>query len=114
MTFESAEDVWHIVDLLLKETESLNNRDGSEYDPIANAIAQIPFFACSNHLVEPKYLKLLNKYVYCKETGVPPYPGTYGEQPASWVRQFFLIKNALAKKEKLALDKARREAKRGK
>ena len=48
------------------------------------------------------------------ETGTPAYPGSYGEQPANWIRHFFLIKNALAKQEKKMHEDMRRKAKIGK
>ena len=91
--------------------KTLNKQKGSNFDPIANVITQIPFFGCYNHIREPKYLKLVNKYVYCTETGTPAHTGGYGDQPATWVEYFFIIKNALAKKEKQMHDKMNREAK---
>lgn len=112
--FKSKEDVWSVIDLLLQETEDLNKIRGNDYDPVSNLVSQIPFFTCYNHVVEPEYFKLVNKYVYCIETSTPAHPGSYGEQPASWIRQFFLIKNAFAKKEKQMHDKVKREAKIGK
>jgi len=45
--------------------------------------------------------------VYCKDNNVPPYKGSYGEQPALWVETYFLIKSALAKKEKTMIDKSK-------
>jgi len=109
--FESKEDIWEVIDLLLKETKTLNKQKGSEFDPIANVISQIPFFGCYNHIREPKHLKLINKYIYCTETGTPAHTGGYGDQPATWVEYFFIIKNALAKKEKQLHDKMNRKAK---
>ena len=112
--FESKDDIWEVVDLLIEETNNLNKQKGSDFDPISNVVSQIPFFGCPNHLIEPKYLKLLNQYLYCIETGTPAYPGSYGEQPASWIRHFFLIKSALAKQEKQMHEEMRRKAKIGK
>ena len=109
--FESKDDVWEVIDLLLQETKTLNKQKGKDFDPIANVITQIPFFGCYNHIRESKYLKLVNKYVYCTETGTPAHTGGYGDQPATWVEYFFIIKNALAKKEKQMHDKMNREAK---
>jgi hypothetical protein len=54
-------------------------------------------------------MKLLNKYLYCTEAGVPAYSGSYGEQPARWVQYFFIIKNALAKKSKMIQEKAKKD-----
>ena len=109
--FEKKEDVLEIVDLLIDEAKSFNKEMQKEFDPIASAIAQIPFFTCYNHLIDIKYLKLMNRYIYCTETGTPAFSGSYGEQPAKWVQYFFIIKNALAKKEKRKYDEMNRKAK---
>ena len=53
----------------------------------------------------------MNRYIYCTETGTPAFSGSYGEQPAKWVQYFFIIKNALAKKEKRKYDEMNRKAK---
>jgi len=54
-------------------------------------------------------MKLLNKYLYCTETGTPAHSGSYGEQPARWVQYFFIIKNAMAKKQKMIQEKAKKD-----
>ena len=38
---------------------------------------------------------------------MPPYEGSYDEQPAMWVRKSFAIKSAIAKKEKKDIDATR-------
>lgn len=48
------------------------------------------------------------------ENNVSPYPGTYGEQPASWVKKYFAIKNTFAKKESMEIEKRKKETKVGK
>tara|TARA_R100001463_G_scaffold34903_1_gene76412 strand:- start:2923 stop:3354 length:432 start_codon:yes stop_codon:yes gene_type:complete len=110
-TFENVYDVWQVIDLLKEETINFNEQQGKSFDIVESIIAQIPFFTCLNHIRNDKYLKLINKYLYCTETGTPAHKGDYGEQPARWVEYFFIIKNALAKKEKRMRDKATREAK---
>ena len=112
--FNSKDDVLDIVHLLMGETRRLNMEKNQDFDPVSSVLSQIPFFTCPNHIREPKYLKLLNKYIYCTETGTPAKTGGFGEQSAKWVEYFFLIKNALAKKEKQMHDKLKREAKSGK
>ena len=62
-----------------------------------------------NHIRDEKYLKLLNKYLYCTETGTPAHSGSYGEQPARWVQYFFIIKNAMAKKMNNVKEKAKKD-----
>jgi len=109
-TFENVDDVWQVIDLLREEAINFNEQQGKSFDIVESIIAQIPFFTCLNHIRNDKYLKLINKYLYCTETGTPAHKGDYGEQPAIWVEYFFIIKNALAKKEKRMRDKATREA----
>ena len=41
---------------------------------------------------------------------MPPYEGSYDEQPAKWVRRSFAIKSAIAKKEKKDIDVARKNS----
>jgi hypothetical protein len=48
--------------------------------------------------------KDIERYIYCKEFGIQPFNGSYGEQPAIWVDKAFTIKNAFAKKEKQAIE----------
>jgi hypothetical protein len=57
---------------------------------------------------------LIERYSYCLENSVSPYPGHYGQQPYSWVKSFFAIKNSFAKRESIMLDKAKTKAKNGK
>ena len=109
--FKNLDDVWAVIDLIAQETKTFNEEKGGGFDVSKSILAQIPFFACLNKVRDDKYLKLLNQYVYCTETGTPAYSGSYGEQPARWVQYFFIIKNALAKKEQQMHEKARREAK---
>ena len=111
--FNSTEDVWEVIDLLINETVELNKIKGNDFDLSINIISQIPFFSCLNHIRDIEHLKFINKYVFSTETGTPAYNGCYGEQPAMWVDYFFIIKNALAKKEKMMHDKSRRENKNG-
>lgn len=110
-TFEDVYDVWQVIDLLKEEAINFNEQQGKSFDITESIMAQIPFFTCLNHIRNDKYLKLISKYLYCVETGTPAHKGDYGEQPAKWVEYFFIIKNALAKKEKRMRDKATREAK---
>jgi len=110
-TFKDVEDVWAVIDLIAQETKTFNEQKGREFDVSKSILAQLPFFTCINHIRDKKYLKLLNQYVYCTETGTPAYSGSYGEQPARWVEYFFIIKNALAKKQQQMHEQATREAK---
>ena len=107
--FESIDDIWDVIDLIIKETRELNETTGKGFDVNKNIITQIPFFACFNHLIDPSYSKLIEQYLYCTETGTPAYPGSYGEQPVKWVKLFFIIKNAIAKKQAMIQEKEKKK-----
>ena len=107
--FKSQADVWAVIDLIAQETKFFNEEKGKEFDVVKSIITQIPFFACFNHIRDEKYLKLLNKYLYCTETGTPAHSGDYGDQPARWVQYFFIIKNAMAKKMNNVKEKAKKD-----
>tara|TARA_R100000781_G_scaffold28092_1_gene20811 strand:- start:383 stop:529 length:147 start_codon:yes stop_codon:yes gene_type:complete len=47
--------------------------------------------------------------LYCKDNNVPPYEGDYGKQPALWVDRYFIIRKAMAKKEKAMIEKSKKE-----
>ena len=55
--------------------------------------------------------KDINRYIYCSEFNVAPYKGDYGEQPSLWTQKTFIIKQALAKREKNTIDKAKKDKK---
>ena len=107
--FKSQDDVWAVIDLIAQETKKFNEEKGKEFDVGKSIRSQIPFFTCFNHIRDEKYLKLLNKYLYCTETGIPAHNGCYGDQPARWVQYFFIIKNAMAKKQNMIQEKAKKD-----
>tara|TARA_Y100001963_G_scaffold118422_1_gene164973 strand:+ start:2589 stop:2855 length:267 start_codon:yes stop_codon:yes gene_type:complete len=86
----------------------------SGFDEDKSLIAQLPFFTCVNHFYTDEISKDLERYSYCNNTGVVPYKGSYGNQPASWVKKYFAIKNAYAIKESMMIDKQKAKAKVGK
>ena len=107
--FKSQDDVWEVIDLIAQETKNFNEEQGKEFDVGKSIKSQIPFFTCFNHIRDEKYLKLLNKYLYCTETGTQAHNGSYGEQPSRWVQYFFIIKNAMAKKQNMIQEKAKKD-----
>ena len=107
--FKSQDDVWAVIDLIAQETKNFNEKQGKEFDVGKSIRSQIPFFTCFNHIRDEKYVKLLNKYLYCTETGIPAHKGDYGDQPAKWVQYFFIIKNAMAKKQSQIKEKAKKD-----
>ena len=107
--FKSQDDVWAVIDLIAQETKEFNEEKGKEFDVAKSIATQIPFFACFNHVRDENHLKLMNKYIYCTDTGTPAHSGDYGEQPARWVQYFFIIKNAMAKKMNTMKEKAKQD-----
>ena len=84
------------------------NKEGKEkFDLVLAIKAQLPFFACSKAIYCEKSQELIEMYLYCKEFGIAPYPGTYADQPADWIKNVFLIKSAINKKEKEQYAKAK-------
>ena len=103
-TFTCEEDVHDIIKLLIKETEDFNN-EGKSFDVALSVSKQLPFFSCMNILYNQEAQENVAKYIYCKEFGISPYPGSFGEQPKKWVDRAFLIKKALAKREESMINK---------
>jgi hypothetical protein len=110
ITFTCKEDVWNVIDLLIEEVHE-NNKKGKEFDVSQSINAQLPFFICRNHLSDIDIQKDINRYIYCSEFNIPPYKGSYGEQPSLWSQKAFVIKNAIAKKEKNLIEKTKKEKK---
>ena len=111
-TFTCEEDVHDIIKLLIKETEEFNN-GGKSFDVALSVSKQLPFFSCMNILYNKDAQKDIEKYLYCKEFGVSPYPGSFGDQPKRWVDRAFIIKKAFAKKEQSMINKQNKEVNNG-
>ena len=69
----------------------------------------MPFFTCRNHLLDKETQKDINRYIYCTNFNIPPFKGSYGEQPALWEQKSHIIKKALAVKEKALIDKNKKD-----
>ena len=50
--------------------------------------------------------------MYCEETKVPAYPGSFGDQPNVWIQKFFIIKNAIHIRENRLREKSKQDRKR--
>ena len=107
-TFKNDDDVWEIIDLLIAEAKEFNEQ-GKEFDIAKSINAQLPFFCCKNIVQSREHQKDIERFIYSEQFGIPPYPGSYGEQPAKWVDRAFIIKGALAKKQKDQIDGARKD-----
>tara|TARA_Y100000593_G_scaffold10479_1_gene18873 strand:- start:7665 stop:7961 length:297 start_codon:yes stop_codon:yes gene_type:complete len=98
--------------LLIKEVHDYNEK-GKEFDVAQSINSQLPFFTCRNHLIDEDIQNDIQRYIYCKEMGVPPYSGSFGDQPYKWVQRFFSIKSAFAKLESSQIEKVKKKAKNG-
>ena len=72
---------------------------------------QLPFFCCYDIILDEQYQKDISKYVYCNETGVQPYKGSYGKTPSIWIDKFWIIKDMIARKQEKLMQEKRRELK---
>ena len=109
-TFNTKEDVWKIIDLLIEEVNN-ENLKGSGFDVSSSVNAQLPFFSCKNIFFDKQIQKDIRRYSYCKDLNVSPYKGDFGGHPALWVDKYFIIRKAFAKLEKENIRQAKFKAK---
>ena len=106
MEFKSDQDVWEVVNLLIEDTTESNKISSNNFDIIDSVVAQISFFSCRNVLADNESQKDIQRYLYCEKFNVPPYSGSYSDQPCLWVEKAFLIRKYLAKVESKQINKA--------
>ena len=100
--FYGVNDIWEVAIKLFQEYKD----DLSFSDAAYSVSKQIPIFACKNMLVNPTYIKDLNRYLYCKEMNVSPYEGSYDKQPVKWIEKYYIIQGILNKLESVQIKKA--------
>jgi hypothetical protein len=103
--FESEDDVWNIINKLIKETKEVNKNMGKNFKISSSILSQLPFFACRNIILNKESQDDIARYVYSNEFSTPAYKGSYGEQPARWVKKSFIIKTALNNREQKIANK---------
>ena len=100
--------LWSYISRLKKEANELS-KNGSDQNIIYNVFEQLPFFCCTNNLVDEDAQYNIKKYIYCDKTKIPAYPGNFGDQPARWIERYFIIENAINqmkyKKNKQSIEK---------
>ena len=92
---------------MIQETKE-HNEKGKGFDVAKSVISQLPFFCCKNIVRSKEYQRDIERYIYSEQFGIPPYPGSYGDQPAKWVDRAFIIKNVFAKKERDQINASRK------
>ena len=106
-TFTSKEDVYAVIDLLIEEVHQ-RNKEGSSFNIAESVVRQLPFFTCTNVLLDKQAQKDISRYLYAENFGVQPYKGSYGEQPSKWVEKSFLIKKIIESKKTEAMNHGKR------
>ena len=89
-TFTSDDEVWNIIRLLIDETKQ-HIKEGSNLHIAESVMAQLPFFACSNMIIDENAQKDIARFMYAKQFKISPYKGSYGEQPKKWVDKSFMF-----------------------
>ena len=101
-TFTSDKDVHGVIDLIIEETKEVNLKGGS-FNIGESVMAQLPFFACKDIMLDKQAQKDIERFIYSREFGISPYEGSYGEQPHKWVEKSFLLKNLLERQKSKAM-----------
>lgn len=94
IVFNNMTDVWDYVQLLQHESEEHRKKGGS-FTILNNIFEQLPFFVCVNNILDEDAQKDITRYIYAKDTNTPPYKGSFGDTPHTWIQKYYIIKNAL-------------------
>ncbi|QDP54243.1 MAG: hypothetical protein Unbinned4234contig1003_29 [Prokaryotic dsDNA virus sp.] len=103
--FNNTQDIWDFIKLLQEELYK-HQEKASFFTILDNIWDQVPFFACTSHLISNESQKDISRFVYSKDTNTPPYSGTYGDTPHIWIQKYYIIKQSMSLKEKLFKQKA--------
>ncbi len=101
---ENKNDVWDYIKLLKKESDEAI-KTGSQFTTLINIFEQLPFFCCNNIILDEESQEDISRYVYCTETNTPAYSGSYEDTPSIWIDKYYIIKNAIAVREKQLMEK---------
>ena len=104
--FNNGNDVWKYIDLLRSESEE-HRKKGSSFTILTDLFEQLPFFSCTNKVIDEKSQKDISRYVYSTDTNTPPYSGSYGDTPHIWVQKYYIIKQAMMLRENKLREKAK-------
>ena len=101
-TFTSDEDVWDVIRLLIDETQE-HIEEGSNLHIAESVMAQLPFFACSNVVLNKNAQKDISRFMYARQFKISPYKGSYGEQPKKWVEKSFILTHIIERQKAKAI-----------
>ena len=99
IVINNEDELWDYVWKLKEESKAIS-KSGNSLDILNNVYEQLPFFVCNNRIIDKGCQKDISKYVYCKDTNTPPYPGSYQETPSMWIEKYYKIKNAMMLRER--------------
>ena len=101
-TFTSDDEVWNIIRLLIDETKQ-HIKEGSNLHIAESVMAQLPFFACSNVVLNKNAQKDISRFMYARQFKISPYKGSYGEQPKKWVEKSFILTHIIERQKAKAI-----------
>ena len=104
--FNNINDVWDYTKLLRRESEK-HQKKGSSFSTLNNIWEQLPFFVCTNNIINEKAQKDISRYTYSTDTNTPPYSGSYGDIPHIWVQKYYIIKQAMMLRNQKLREKAK-------
>ena len=93
-TFTSDDEVWDVIRLLIDETKQ-HIEEGRNLNIAESVMAQLPFFACGNMMIDQNAQKDISRFMYSRQFNISPYKGSYGEQPKKWIEKSFLLNHLL-------------------
>ena len=105
-TFTSDKQVWDVIHLIIDETKELI-KQGSNLNVAQAVMAQLPFFACRNIMLDMDAQKEIERFMYARQFKISPYKGSYGEQPKKWVQKSFILNNLVERQKAKAMKDAR-------
>jgi len=101
-TFTSNDEVWDVIRLLIDETKE-NIKQGSNLHIAESVMAQLPFFTCTNMVMDENAQKDISRFMYARQFRISPHKGSYGEQPKKWVGKSFLLNNLIERQKTKAI-----------
>ena len=105
-TFTSNDEVWDVIRLIIDETKEENKKGGS-FNIAGSVMAQLPFFACTNIIMNAKAQQDIARFMYSRQFNISPHKGSYGEQPKKWVEKSFLLTNLIETQKAKAIKNGR-------
>ena len=102
-TFTSNDDVWDVIRLIIDETKE-ENKKGRSFNIAKSVMTQLPFFACTNLIMNVESQKDIARFMYARQFKISPYKGSYGEQPKKWVEKSFLLTNLIERQKAKAIE----------